>query len=384
MQTITVRITIVISFFLNIITTIYGSQIIDQTTRNPIIRAAAQEYNKYIPLIALPKEVLLSGMIDVTQPLKRSIKNSLSLSATCTHFNGLLPYLGFLHTCYSDEEKNKMLRYIKEAISNEDLSESLYLWGRPVPEVYWQHRRMTLLLIHAAKLPVLGSEGKSVLLCDLRGHACFHNDVEMVKAMLEKEANLGKFVKWVRTKKVALIVDEFCGKHDIDFQKILEQNPDILFSYIYNSSNVELLQFYLDRGIELRKNKRYGDSILHCMAHISQRDSNRHKQAELLLTTIPDMVNELNDNGETPLDLMFSLVHIPFPFFGPKYIASSSLIELFRHYGAKRSDELEEDKQPCLMLKKSPEKIGWLTHSRLFWLLPSSVVIVAGLLLWKR
>ena len=106
--------------------------------------------------------------------------------------------------------------------------------------------------------------------------------------------------------------------------------PNVLW---YCAANPELVQFYINKGVNPRRLTTEKKSILHHMSHFIINDDNPQtlKAIPLLLNTVGDMINDIDAKGKTALDLLIECGR-------PK----QNIIALFKKYGAKTSQELKQ------------------------------------------
>lgn len=292
----------------------------DQTTRNSLIRAAAQQHNSYLPLLAIPKELSDDMLVNKNNSFTESIKAMLALSVTCTHFDSKLPYLGQLLQCYDVKTKNKALKKLLSSMN--DLT-------------YWHKKRAALLLVYA------GADHNVQSSCSyLFEKAVNRNDLNMVTLLFQQGAN-ANFIDPLLDDpiffhaKIPEMVTIF-GNNNANFNTSSELYPNVLW-YLCGegtSDNAdEIMQIYIDKGVDLRKMNLNNQSLLHEMANNSMFSDAHLKIARFTFTKAPDMINALDKQNNTPLDLLIK------NSWGSS--RKNNLISLFKEYGAKTAQELK-------------------------------------------
>ena len=294
--------------------------------KNSILRAVIarkhDQYNKEkVPLLTIP-DLLASVFTNQAIPIETAVQNALRLGATCKQLN--LARLGTLLRVYPIEDRNavmaKLQRYLQcgYACKRNALQLLLYAHAQPNvgdPEFCYQHS--TLLY-----------------------QASCHNDDKMVQLLFTFGADphenfLGNPTFW--SAKNSRMLQLFIAQ-GVDLRKCGKNNTNALWEFVWKwDIDVHLMKFYLDQGVSPRLlDQDNGESILHHAINWTNISSNRSidprmLKIELLLSTIPDMVNTPNNAGETPLDCARHTKH------------SQEVIALFRQYGARTSAELEQE-----------------------------------------
>jgi hypothetical protein len=262
------------------------NQILDLTTKNPLVRTAAQKHNKQTLLLSFSQncfDYMLNLLVDPNNKIEESIKDSLALSATCTYFNNLLPRLGTLHEKYPINQRNTAMKKVQH--SPFDLS-------------YSNRRRAIFLLIHAK------AEHNTRPTLPLLRRTVFCDDVELATALFHHGANANETIHGIpcffSVKSKSMI--ELFTQHGAEWQFI----EPITFP---GNSN----------------------SVMHAKASMGRQEGNFEVLSHLLLSIIPsNMINRLNKLNKTPLDCA---CESPWP--------DDRIITLLRSYGAMLSQELE-------------------------------------------
>lgn len=167
------------------------------------------------------------------------------------------------------------------------------------------------------------------------------------------------------------IINLFLEK--IDKDEVLSKSENVAWHLINSCYSSEIMTFWLDYGVSLRTIDVYGNCILHELVHSICRNWNGSDnlliKGDLLLKRIPDMINWVNPQGKTPIDLAMSQIkncYTSTPSFRkadcrcessrvPESIDSlgaqkdrfrsmyEDLIVLFRKYGGKTAKELKTE-----------------------------------------
>ena len=272
----------------------------------------AQEYNQNIPLFSLPPEdfdYVMESLINPKTPMNPCIKDCLSLNATCKSLNDI-PYLAKFLQRYSHTEKNESMKKL--------------LWKTNVFS-YWNHRNALLLLTYAGANHDAHSDSP------LLRKAIHQNDSDMIKVLFEHKVdpNSKDSMEWpiffsIKTPEIGqLFIDNRLDIHASSNFCL----PNVLWSCLIHNRSANLIAFYLNKGIDPRKINSYNACILHLLPLWDWQDM---ETVKLLLKTIPDMINTVNQNGETPLDIAEK------PFF-----KKQELIKLFKKAGALTAQELK-------------------------------------------
>lgn len=107
---------------------------------------------------------------------------------------------------------------------------------------------------------------------------------------------------YVKTPEIARLL----VKNNVDIHATNTDYPNILWRTLHVNYSFEMMEFYLEKEVNARQLRPSDDScLLHYASSINPNNNCREmflKKVELLVKTIPDMINTLNVDGETPLD----------------------------------------------------------------------------------
>jgi len=318
-------------------------------TKIEAIRKAldAQGYNQHNPLIKLPNDTL-KQIISYCQPtkcdsaktLKKSIKNFIPLKFICKRFNKLLTYktIGEFYKSYDLAIKNEVF---KETLKY------LFFWYK-IPN------RLPILIINyaGADAHIENNDHTSNLL-----HNAVHfDDAHVLTVLLNHQANpnakttdLVPVFFYAKTIKIAQMLIH----HGVNIHaKEDKSKTNVLWKTVTYEYPSKLMAFYLQHKVNA-KEVCCGNYLLHDLVLHGYRDNDHDflTKAELLVEVIPDMINTLNINKDTPLDLAeeeLKLVHIH-PSYNQRLAKRTfkQLITLFKKYGGKTGQELGVIKESC-------------------------------------
>lgn len=282
-------------------------------TKNSSIVLDAQKHNAAIPFILLPSKIsniIFKHLINPECNIQTNIQNALALSAVCRHFDSKLANLG------------KQFAQHDQTIKNEDLKKRLAVIN---DRTYWSKRRALFLLVYA------GVDHNNVYFsCPLLREAIHQKDTVMIKVLFKHKANPN--LRWpilndpalfsIETREIAAL---FTSQKDLNINASTELSPNVLWN---RELTPELAAFYIDNNVNLRTLDRDNKSLLHNVA--SSLNFNSLSTVKLFITKIPDLINSLDKNNKTPLDILIK------GYRNNK----DELILLFRKYGAKTSQEI--------------------------------------------
>jgi len=269
---------------------------------------------------------------DHIKSIENNIKNFIRLSATCKNFSKRLTFetIGGLSKNYPLSDKNKILEKL-----------TTYLHGV-------NHRLPTLILICA------GADAYVSNIWLFRGGVRI-NDIEAVTTSLKYYAHPNR-IEWQNSILFSAKSAEMAQiliAHGADIQvtycspysRLIENaTRNLLWEVVKPWCTSELLALYLKYKVDARLDC-WGNRILHKLVY-----ENRNMQgtgideflekSELLFGVIPDMINTLNADNETPLDMLKSRLN----FYSDKSEDAKrpfrTAIAFFRSYGAKTAKEL--------------------------------------------
>jgi hypothetical protein len=282
---------------------------IDLTTKNSLIRVKAWSHNSKTILLSSLSEIrdhVFRQLIDPSEPIEKSIKNSLNLSATCTQLNDLA-YFGKLLRAYPIEERNAAMKKWQFKTNHTN---------------YWNFRRAFSLLIH--------TQAQCNHITSSLQTTAFYNDLEMANLLFHYGANANEQaamapVFWsIKTPEMAqLFIDNGVDLH----QSVHALGcPNVLWR-LRSTEHIKLLEFYIAKGVS----PRLLDSENHSILHDAVLSYTTNKKAlKFFLTILSDMINHLDRSGKTALDYAYE----------KGWLDGKKFIELFEKYGAKRSAEL--------------------------------------------
>ncbi len=229
------------------------------------------------------------------EELKNDIKSFMKLSTTCKSWNNFLTFerIGSFCEHYPLETKNEVLRYLIES------------WGSS----FDGECRPTLILICAGADIDTNHRGRSAL-----KRAVYKDDVQFAKTLFRYNANpniqtyytfvSGYFPVFFCANTVEMV--QTFIENGVDIQATDFAGLNVLWHILYNEGSADLMKVYLEHGVDATK-LHLGDNacLLHALAHsyyIPYID-NFLQNANLLLTAIPGMINTLDEDNLTPLDV---------------------------------------------------------------------------------
>lgn len=296
----------------------------------------AERYNQHNALVSLQKNAFNKILLhchthdyDPAQALEKSIKTFIALSTISKHFNALLTCetIGELCKNYSRTNKKKVL---KKIMKNMHISN------------YNAKRFPALILICAGADPNTVVNGSSLLY-----KAVTHEDEQLLTTLFKYNANSNEACEVCPTFFYAETVEiaQIFINNEVNVHTTESHNKtNVLWDVLDNEYPIELIKFYLEQNVDATAIRPFDNAcLLHELAwsnyyvHLSSPD-NFLKKAILLLDTIPYMINTLNKNGSTPIDLAYKSQQERL-----YSDAFKELIILFRKCGGKTAQELKEE-----------------------------------------
>lgn len=314
-----------------------------------------------------PKKMIVN---DNGKKIKKQIKSllpqntievALRLSITCKHLRELLTAKKIPQICsyYDPIMQNAILR---------DIIKSMHVRN------YKTKRLPALIAIDAG---AKNSRVKTNYCEDVwLENAVLNHDMYMVQKLLENGANpnaksnLGQLFCYAGTVKVA----EIFFKHGAEIDAAISSQvpeygpyyPNVLWEVVHNKYPAELMEFYLARDVNPRtrfnpSNKEFtdGNCLFHELANpaclrIDDID-NFLRKAHLLLDVIPDMINTVNHDEQTPADVAQRSFEAASRYMcNGTAEAFEDLIMLFKAYDGKTTDKCGSSiKKKGLFLKRA-------------------------------
>jgi len=295
----------------------------------------AEEYNSRNSVFLLPTDVLHCIVShhfvqDDNQVivLTNSIKIFMKLSTVCKKLNTSLTFETIGKSCqnYPQDEKNQTLNLI----SNYSLDQ----------------RRLPVLILVCAGADTKEQDYAKFL---LEG-AVHTNDLKMVEILFKHHANPNEIVYGtpvLMRVKTRAIAQEFID-NDVDLQLSIE-GKNILWYTTKNEYTSDLMAFYIKHQVDAEKLSKDKSCLLHELAgskntpyHDYQKIDNYKiddvddflKKAQLLLSAIPTMINQVNERNETPLQVAYHSWFDAHKDGTPE--AFEKLMKLFARYGGVR------------------------------------------------
>jgi hypothetical protein len=290
-------------------------------------------------LTNLPPEIVphIFSYCRENRSLEESIKHFMRLRTVCKKLKQVITckLIGELHKNYMQFHKDLTLNKV-------------YSINRM--------RFYTLLLIHA---------GADVTLKDnyLLKKAMSENNPEFVKMLLDHNADpymminkTNPIFSHARTKKIAKVfmnnnvdVHKTWKSHGSIHNVLWHITTDEWFKYPSN-----LMGLYLTRGVNAKLCDKKGHCLLHQLALSYDRNNADEllEKGKLLLDAIPDMINTISKDGNTPLDVVQQMLK---PLkkekrFEKQCGALTQLFALYKERGGRTAQELKQnggEKQNC-------------------------------------
>jgi len=308
----------------------------------------AEQFNQNNPLFLLPRETLDHILSycqaedkDQVKSLEKSIKTFLQLSRVCKNFNTLLTFetIGKLCKNYELVDKNNVLKKLLETINN---------------FTYKTKRPCALVLVYAG-----ADVNTQVSISDcLLGTATIYSDEQMIEILFKHNADPNvkscannPLIFYVTTIKTAqMFIDNGVDIHATSSYI----GTNILWNILYDSGfhhyPSELVELYLKYQVNATQlNSDDNSCLLHKHAGSSyskfiKDTDNFLKKGTLLLNAMPKkMINALNKQGQTPVDIaLASLEEVKRYKCTKSTTAYEQLIVLYRAYGGLTAQELRE------------------------------------------
>lgn len=293
--------------------------------------------------------------------LTNNIKNFMSLRIICESGNRLFTpeKIGSLCKSYPQEVKNKVLKNLIEK-----------------DRYNFKSKRLPILILICAGASVTIKIDEKYLLEE----AILHNDIPFVETLfkyhlyqdLTDDTRFRKKPSFFLASTVEMAKVFIKNKVNIHATSPTLKN-NILWELVNGQYSSELMEFYFARGVDV-KGLRLCDNacLLHRIAWFSFNCLNRSlsikglssfddadsvwfnadtsdnffRKVELLLDVIPDMINELNCEDETPLDVAHrSLRNAQSYNIKAAVVLIDKLVSLFRKQGAFTAQELRRQKE---------------------------------------
>lgn len=264
--------------------------------------------------------------------LKDTIKSFMQLSATCKRYNRLFTGAIIGNLCKNHDQK------IKNQVLSELVKTTNTLHYDCLP---------ALILVYAGADVKAGYDSTLLL-----SKAVLRNDVQMVKALVNHGINPNLvndinflaipnkepiFFQAKTEEMVCVFID---GKVNVHMNSFWGVN--VLWKLIGSEYPPELFELYLARGADAQ-NLRPSDNacLWHRIAWLGlDGDDNFLKKVCILLDVIPNMLNDLDSNNDTPLNVAQN------NFRRREYnkLANDQYIAFFRKNGALTAQELAQQK----------------------------------------
>jgi len=289
-------------------------------------------------LFLLPNEIIclvLAHSIDSTQSLKNTINSCLQLSTVCKRFNMTQLFITIGTACshYNITEKNTLMKKLLDTTNENN---------------YNNRRNGAFLLTYAGADNAAGC-------FSLLYKATRYNDTQMVTALFNNNAKPNQhdplmyptFFYSNTIEMTQLFIDK-----EINLNKEFDDYcPNIIWACITFNRSPELIEFYLNHDVNVKKLRTNGGSILHSLARgdycYKHSTEDNIKVATLFLKKAPDMINLLYTEHKskeyerelTPLDISQEIIK-RYDKTIPEYTTLIAFIELFKEYGGKTAQEL--------------------------------------------
>jgi hypothetical protein len=263
--------------------------------------------------------------------LKDTVKSFMQLSATCTLCNWLFTSAMIGNLCKNYDQK------IKNQVFGGLVKKTLTL----------HYDRLPISILVCAGADVKAGYDSTLLL----SKAVLCNDVKLVKTLLNHGTNPDSINDidfpaipnkepiffQAKTEEMARAFIE--GKVNVHMNSSWKVN--VLWKVIGHEYPSELLELYLVRGADPKKLRSDDTCLWHRIAWLGLNgDDNFLKKVSILLDVIPDMVNALDRDDDTPLDVAQRNVR------RKEYdrLANEQCIALLRKNGALTVHELRQSK----------------------------------------
>jgi hypothetical protein len=262
---------------------------------------------------------------DQVKSLETSMKIYMKLRSTCKTFNRLLTDEKMGHLCknYAQNYKNKALK---------NLLRNMY-------DNYKAKRLPALILVYAHADPNITYLGDPLL-----KRAVYEDDIRLIEILFKHHADpniknhiapVFFYVKTVDTAKIFI-------DYGVNIQATKDFDDDNVLWHIINEEEYssQLLAFYLNYGIDTKKLNSAGCCLLHALAKCAyiKNSAGFLDKAKLLFKAMPTMINALNYDNRTPLDIAYKSLKKATEYGRPA--ACKKLIALFRKYNTLTAKKL--------------------------------------------
>lgn len=350
----------------------------------------AAAHNQTNPLLLLPNELLIHIFSycqteDYVKSLEYDIKNFMKLSASCKGLNKILTFdkIGQLCKDYAPIDKTETLKQLIKITTSlnyrvkrlpalilvcagADINSDIYHYHFENQQHFWFQKNP--------------SESDFLL-----QKAVAKNDIQMITTLFKHHASadlmlddgLGPLFFHVKTKEIAqLFINQGVNARITEYNNfnpkpvsglhaihISEHNfkIKILKQIIEDTCPSEILALYFEHNNDAAQlNFQDNSCLLHLFAkpftmHVDNID-NFITKGKLILNAMPDMINTLNHDNQTPLDIAHASLTESQEYGTPE--AFETLIALFREYGGKIAKELAQEAYPnCIICLDKQEDI---------------------------
>lgn len=298
----------------------------EQDYTQSALQAAACDANNCL-LTKLPRETLINIFShcivqseDQVKSLEKSIKTFMKLSITCKFFNQLLTFetIGNFCKSYTLYVKSTALHSLMQHMSD---------------KTYTIQRLPALILVCAGAYPNIEAYLGHPLIRD----AVQHNDTQLVTTLFKHHVDPNMKLRRL-TNSTSVIPIFFYAKTVEMAQLFIDNGADVHMTRSNPAGNVlwhivdedeystELVEFYLKLHVDVHERHPWDNScLLHAfMNQLKVNNSDDYyRKGTLLLDAMSDIVNQLNNDNQTPLDILYQqldddelyeamLTHIPF------------------------------------------------------------------------
>jgi len=312
--------------------------------------ALEEEYKQHQLMLCLPDEICIHVFsycdlqeIEEEQLFAAFMKQCTMFKTICVRFSKILTHtvIGDLYKGYSLASKNKALQKITRTILQSN-------YETKIPGV--------LILLRSGASADVGmyTKYRDAIEIKYSNFSLLHKAL-MYKALIQKNDPLLKLLLDYGANPNQLHPDKqplFFLSPTIDIINLFFKKGADLNAKDKHGNNVlwhvqqlplELVQFYIDHKVDTRYiNPSNKTCILHALAPSVKYINNSNdlfKKGVLLIKTIPDMVNTLDAEGRTPIDLMEKKLEMEFYNNNPRY-PFKRLIDFYRISGGKNAQEL--------------------------------------------
>ena len=301
-------------------------------------------------LIELPSELL-----PCIQPLMDTIKFFMKLRITCKKFNELLT-------------REKIANRCKEY----DLTHKNGTFGILIHQ--WNYNIKDTIIPISIQILVHAGANSPYLIQRALIQAIYRDNEELIITLLKHGANPNEtvgynskhpiFFEAMTIKTAQILIDNDANLHATDMYKL-----NVLHHLLFYPKSLELMKFYLQHNADATHLAFNNKCMLHrlggmiFMGYPQDRNvENILEKGKFLLTVIPHMINALNNDGKTPLDVaqyefdeeIKTINKSCYTKNKPEHkeVASKDfekIVELFRSYGGLTAQELaQKEKQSQL------------------------------------